>query len=46
MAQIEDQWALEVDGQAAPLDTDTVSKRFERLKKRLADLARQQGLVD
>jgi RNA polymerase sigma-70 factor, ECF subfamily len=30
----------------SPLSADTVSKRFERLKDRLARMAREQGLLD
>ena len=38
--------AVVLTGEGPPVDAATVRKRFERLKERLAKLAREQGLAE
>jgi RNA polymerase sigma-70 factor (ECF subfamily) len=38
--------AAVVSAEGKPVDANTLTKRFERLKERLAEMARAQGLID
>jgi RNA polymerase sigma-70 factor (ECF subfamily) len=38
--------AVVISAEGSPVDANTLTKRFERLKERLAAMAREQGLLD